>query len=177
MHWSINAEELRIAGTPLAGHRLLSVHDDKDEVRFLLNGLATGPGGDIKPIGFLPDDLLRVCEWPEREDARYRGDPATRIKLFEDSEDQVMIRWGAARAAAERINCLNDGDPASYPFLGLGKNSNSVFTTLVHAMGFTLPELPKAGLLLPGHGEFLLSDEDLAAIRDTHGIPHPKPAD
>lgn len=102
MHWSINAEELRIAGTPLAGHRLLSVHDDKDEVRFLMNGLATGSGGDIKPIGFLPDDLLRVCEWPEREDARYRGDPETRLKLFEGSGHDPVDR-GARRGGADQL--------------------------------------------------------------------------
>ena len=55
---------------------------------------------------------------------------------------------------------------APYPFLGFGPNSNSFFSTLLHAMQFDEPKFARPARVVPGAGGLILPPPVLAEIRE-----------
>jgi hypothetical protein len=88
------------------------------------------------------------------------------------SERDVEARLAPALAALERINALSDGPEGGaglpYPFLGFGRNSNSFFATMLHAMGFETPAFIEPARIVPGVGRLLLPPDVLADLRAAH---------
>jgi hypothetical protein len=85
--------------------------------------------------------------------------------VFDGTEAATMDRWQAVRRAIEAINALNLG----YPILGAGRNSNSLTSTLIAAMGLAEPLIPGARRA-PGQGRLLLPADRLAAFRHGTGL-------
>jgi hypothetical protein len=159
--YTIVESELSLVGG-LAGHHLIAVLDSNGTVVEELDGLATGSDGYPKPIGYLPSDTLQTYI---TDGGYYYSPNQAQNTLFSGSYDDVMNRLNAAITAGYEMNSEN----LSYPFMGLGKNSNSVASTLVDAMG--LDEQPINGAFLtPGMGSELLSNSQLNTIQNQFNL-------
>ncbi len=157
----IEAQFTFLAG--LAGHHLLAQRNPAGEIMGELDGLAMGRDGSIKPVGYSPCDRLKVFHFQ----STYLYAPGLpQCEVYAGSQQEVFNRWDAALDAANAINELD----LHYPFLGLGKNSNSVASTLIAAMKLTEPEIPGAAPILPGKGVMLLSETVLAEIWHRHHL-------
>ncbi|WP_051229126.1 hypothetical protein [Paludibacterium yongneupense] len=144
----------------LGGHNLLVLLDGAGKVLCELDGLATSRDGRIKPVGYLLSDRLKVYAFAR---ATFHAPTQAHAVLLEGSRTALENRFDAARAAGEAINRRD----LPYPLLGLGKNSNSVASTLIRAMALDEPDLPGNARFTPGRGRLLLDQETLAGIQDT----------
>lgn len=189
--WKIAAAEHRIPWrSSIAAHKMVIVVDPQDNVVRQLNGLASWFDADAKrwrhkPIGYLRTDRLRAYDththpqtWLPINGAALRsrfvgdaiagGDVVVMADGFDGAEVESTI--SPALSALERINEMSAGADGGgglpYPFLGLGPNSNSVFTTFVTAMGFEEPAFPRPARFAPGCGVCLLSEHEIFRIRD-----------
>ncbi|WP_230479391.1 hypothetical protein [Kingella kingae] len=137
----------------MGGHNFIAVLDPSGKVVHELNGLATSEDGAIKPIGYLPSDRLKV--YSETEAGGFFYNPSQRQQtLYEGSYESVMDKYNKGYEAGKKINDQN----LPYPFFGLGKNSNSVTSTLLNQMGLDDPDLGNA--LTPGEGSLLLPEKN-----------------
>ncbi len=78
--YTITESQLSVAGA--GGHNLLVLKDPNGNVIGELDGLATSASGEIKPIGYLPTDTLKV----------YQYDQAT---YYSDSQPQALVASGS----------------------------------------------------------------------------------
>ncbi|MDZ4759966.1 MAG: hypothetical protein SGJ21_02710 [Alphaproteobacteria bacterium] len=186
----LTAAEFRIPwGTQVAAHRMILVANPAGEAVRQLNGLASfyDPRAGCwrnKPIGYLKTDRLRGYDtlahphtWlpphgvipgsRQLGPAIERGD--VRVLAGGLTEPRLKASLDAALEAIRRINALSDGPEGGsglpYPFMGFGRNSNSVYSTLLSAMGFTEPAFLRPARLNPGAGALLLPKADIEAIR------------
>ena len=188
--WAILAAELRIPWeSAFAAHRLIVLANPQGEAVRQLNGLASWlePTSGMwrhKPIGYLPSDRLRGYDTAMHRQswmpingvatgssrlAAAIASGAARILADGLTEADVASCLAPALDALARINGLSPGPEGGaglpYPFLGFGPNSNSFFSTLLVAMGFSEPAFNHPALLAPGTGRMLLPDAALEAIR------------
>lgn len=148
----------------LGGHNLVVVTDPSGGVLGEFNGLATSARGQIKPIGYLPTDQLRVFKFSQ---ARYYRSTQNQYVVFSSSSyADISSRINAMEQCMHQINAQN----MRYPFLGLGKNSNSVASTLLSCIGGKETPLPKGAWIMPGVGNLLLPQPVIDGIRVNHGI-------
>lgn len=191
--WSINAAELRIPRrSRFAAHRMVVIADPTMKAVRQLNGLASWydrveQRWRHKPIGYLSTDRLRGYDTrihPRTFMPINGWDPATwsvaeamktgAVQILANglSERDVEARLAPALAALERINALSDGPEGGaglpYPFLGFGRNSNSFFATMLHAMGFETPAFIEPARIVPGVSRLLLPPDVLADLRAAH---------
>lgn len=136
-------------------HHLLVLLDGQGRVLAEIDGLATSKAGRIKPIGYLLSDRLKVYRL---EQAMLYRPQQVQATVFEGPSDAVQARWQAAYEAGRAINARH----VRYPLLGLGKNSNSVISTLIACMGLPEPALP-GRRFAPGCGAMLLPHADIHA--------------
>jgi hypothetical protein len=153
------------------------------------NGLASWYDEDRqrwrqKPIGYLPDDRLRGYDTnssPNTFMPIHGEDPKTRrlsdalgggsVRALAEcaGERDLSARLSPAVEAVRRINALSKGPDggsgAPYPFLGFGPNSNSLFSTLLVAMGLEEPRFADPVWLAPGERRLLLDGPTLSRIR------------
>ncbi len=190
--WSLNAAELRIPRrSRFAAHRMIVIADPKLNAVRQLNGLASWFDGlsgawRHKPIGYLPSDRLRGYDSAAHPrtfmpingcaprslvigDAVREG--AVRVLADGLSAGEVEARLAPALEALRRINALSDGPEGGaglpYPFLGFGRNSNSLFSTMLHVMGFEEPAFSHPAVVVPGARGLLLKKDVLADIRQS----------
>lgn len=128
--WQIVMAQLPLA-FGLAGHNFLVLLDGNAYVVSEVNGLAIGRDGSVRAVGWRPGDRLRAVV--SSGACYYRADLGQAV-LYAGPRQAAMDLWLKAEEKACAINTL----ALKYPFLGCGKNSNSVASTLIHAMG--LPE-------------------------------------
>ena len=152
-----------IGGT--AGHNFIVVLDPNNRPIHELNGLATSQDGEIKPIGYLPSDRLRVYNEQEAKMRFYHPSQNQEI-VFEGSYEEVMHKFNLGYEIGQEINRRNP----SYPILGLGQNSNSVASTLLRGMNLKDPDLGMA--LTPGENSLLIPEEELKRIRQNWEQQH-----
>ena len=188
--WTIAAAELRIPwGSDVAAHRMLVIADPQLNARRQFNGLAswydrTSNTWRCKPIGYLPTDRLRgydTARHPRtfmpingiapssRELAPAIESGAAKVLADGLSEADLAARIAPALDAMKRVNALSEGPEGGaglpYPFLGMGPNSNSFFSTLLHVMGFDEPTFARPARIVPGAGGLLLHKDVLASQR------------
>lgn len=188
--WSIAAAELRIPwGSSFAAHRMIVVADPKLNAVRQINGLASWYDRRRgcwrhKPIGYLNSDRLRGYDTRDhprtflpingaglgsRALAQAVKHGAVKVLAEGLAEADVEMRLGPALETVRRINALSDGPEGGsglpYPFLGFGPNSNSFFSTLLHAMEFDEPVFARPARLVPGARALLLPASVLAEIR------------
>jgi len=155
-NYSIVKSQFPIFGT--GGHNVIVALDPRGNQLGEINGEAmSADGKTVKPIGFLRSDRLKVNSYANK----YYRPEYSQTTLFTGSRDEVMDRMRAAQACGKEINDLN----LPYPFLGFGKNSNSVFSTLAACMGLEDKPLPKSMPVTPGEGQLLLQPETIDSIR------------
>ncbi|AZY52246.1 hypothetical protein ACLQ9F_11860 [Bordetella avium] len=149
------------------GHNLLVQTDGNRGLLSEVDGLATSKSGTIKPIGYLPSDQLKVYEFSRPY--LYRS-IQRQVIIFSGESIEVERRWLALRDGLHAINTLN----LPYPILGLGRNSNSVASTLIRCMA--LDELPiPHSRFAPGQGLMLLPISTINDIQRKHSlVPPPK---
>lgn len=189
--WSINAAELRIPRrSRFAAHRMVVVADPGGNAVRQLNGLASWYDAETqrwrhKPIGYLSSDRLRGYDSQAhpRTFMPIHGCPpgshailgavgvgAVRILAQGLTRGELEARLAPALEALRRINALSGGPEGGaglpYPFLGFGRNSNSFFATMLHAMSFDAPAFAQPARLVPGAGRLLLASDTLAAIQE-----------
>lgn len=189
--WKIAAAEHRIPWrSSIAAHKMVIVVDPQGQAVRQLNGLASWFDAGAKrwrhkPIGYLRTDRLRAYDtlthpqtWlpingadPRSRSvdaAISRGDVVTMADGMDRGALEFMI--SPALAVLKRINEMSDGADGSgglrYPFLGIGPNSNSVFTTFLKAMDLDEPVFPRPARFVPGAGQSLLSEHEIFRIRD-----------
>jgi len=189
--WTLAAAELRIPwNSDVAAHRMIIVADARSVAVRQFNGLASWfdqPAGRwrSKPIGYLWTDRLRGYDTDTHGDTfmpihgaepgSWRVDGAIdrgQVQaLAGGSKAEIDGRISAALAAMRRINALSEGPEGGsglpYPFLGFGRNSNSFFSTLLSAMGLEEPRFARPARLNPGLGALLLSQNELAMLRQS----------
>lgn len=188
--WTIAAAELRIPwGTDLGTHRMIVIANPAGEAVRQLNGLASwwdrpASRWRHKPIGYLSTDRLRGYDSrthretflpmngasPFSRDIRTAmGQGHAPVLATGLAEADIETRLAPALAALSRINALSEGPEGgaglAYPFMGLGLNSNSFFSTLLSAMNISEPRFRTQAWIAPGAGALLLSPAELAAIR------------
>ena len=77
--------------------------------------------------------------------------------------------FAPALGAIKHVNALSQGPEGGaglpYPFLGMGRNSNSFFSTLLHVMEFDEPAFARPARLVPGAGDLLLPKDVLVSLR------------
>lgn len=149
----------------MAGHNFIVVLDPNNRPIHELNGLATSQDGEIKPIGYLPSDKLRVYNEQEAKMRFYHPSQNQEI-VFEGSYEEVMHKFNLGYEIGQEINRRNP----SYPILGLGQNSNSVASTLLRGMNLKDPDLGMA--LTPGENSLLIPEEELKRIRQNWEQQH-----
>ena len=138
-----------------------------------------------KPIGYLKSDRLRgydTRQYPQtflpingalpcvHALSAMRSSAAMcacwRTGLAEDDVEAILA---PALDALKRINALSHGPEGGaglpYPFLGFGQNSNSFFSTLLHAMEFDEPNFVHPARVVPGAHGLLLPSTVLEEIR------------
>jgi hypothetical protein len=147
----------------LGGHDLLVLEDPNGNVIGELDGLATGSNGQIKPIGYLPSDTLKVYSYSQ---ATYYTSSEPQATVSSGTQQQIMAEWNAAIACGNAINA----EGLSYPFLGIGDNSNSVASTLDSCMGAYEPTIPGSALITPGVGVLLLPPATIQTIEQQNGV-------
>ncbi len=188
--WTIAAAELRIPwGSSFAAHRMIVVADPQLHAVRQINGLASwydrrGACWRHKPIGYLSSDRLRGYDTREHPrtflpihgcelHSRALGQAIQRgcVRVLADclSEGEVEAALTPGLAVLKRINALSEGPEGGaglpYPFLGFGPNSNSFFSTLLHAMDFDEPVFARPARLIPGARSLLLPNDVLLEIR------------
>jgi hypothetical protein len=188
--WIIAAAELRIPWeSSFAAHRMIVIADPKLDAVRQINGLASwydrqGQRWRHKPIGYLKSDRLRgydTLNHPRtylpingvrlgsRAVGRAIERGAVRVLAEGLPEADVHARLAPALDAMRRINALSPGPEGGaglpYPFLGFGPNSNSFFSTLLHAMDFDEPSFARPARVVPGARGLLLPQDVLASIR------------
>jgi hypothetical protein len=148
----------------LAGHDLLAVLNPAGQVIQEFEGLATSSSGQIKPIGYLPSDTLKVYEF----NGQYN---------YNSNESQALVVSSTTLAGLQpyinaMVTCKNDmnSENLSYPFLGLGANSNSVASTLDACMGVPEPFIPNSALITPGVGTLLLPASTISSVQTANGL-------
>ena len=161
-NYSIVEAQLPLVGG-IGGHDLLVLKDSNNAVIGELDGLATGANGQIKPIGYLPSDTLKVYDYNQ---PTYYSSSEPQALVTSGTQAEIMAKWDAALAAAAAIN----SESLSYPFLGIGSNSNSVASTLDAAMGVHEPSIPGSAPITPGLGTLLLSPATIQAIQNQESI-------
>ena len=170
----VEAQRPLVGGS--GGHDLL-VLEENGVVIDQINGLATGSDHNIKPIGYLPTDTLNVYDTNENTaangDSNNGGNPINmylvsepQVTLFSGSETQIMAQWNAALACASAVNA----EDLSYPFAGLGSNSNSVASTLDACMGVYEPSISGSAPITPGVGTLLLTPSQIQTIEQEYGV-------
>ena len=184
--WSINAAELRIPRrSRVAAHRMVVIADPSGRAVRQLNGLASwwDEAAGIwrhKPIGYLPSDRLRGYDTkahprtympingavaPNWHLAPAIASGAVRVLADGLSREAAEARLAPALDALRRINALSKGPEGGaglpYPFLGFGRNSNSFFSTMLHAMDFEEPTFANSAVIVPGARRLLLPCETL----------------
>jgi len=112
----------------LAGHNFLVLLDGNAHVVSEINGLAIGRDSSVRAIGWRPGDRLRAVV---SSGSCYYRESLCKAVLYAGPKHAAMRLWQKAEEKACAINTL----ALKYPFLGCGKNSNSVASTLIHAMG------------------------------------------
>jgi len=142
----------------LAGHNFIAILDPNDQVIHELHGLATSKTGKIKPIGYVPSDKLYVYNEDSIGGFFYKPSQKQAV-VFEGSYEEVMEKFYLGEEIGQKINDHN----FRYPILGLGRNSNSVASTLLKGMDLKDPDLGMA--LTPGENSLLLPEEELNLIR------------
>ncbi len=184
--WTINAAELRIPRrSRIAAHRMIVIGDPSGRAVRQLNGLASWFDNEAhawrhKPIGYLPTDRLRGYDTkthprtfmpingavlPDWNIAPAIATGAARVLADDLTRDEVDLRLAPALEALRRINGLSKGPDGGaglpYPFMGFGRNSNSFFATMLHAMGFDHPTFANAAWLVPGARGLLLPASEI----------------
>lgn len=149
----------------MAGHNFVVVLDSHNCPIHELNGLATSKDGKIKPIGNSPSDKLYVYNEKGAEGFFYKSSQNQAI-VFEGSYEEVMHKFNLGYEIGQEINKRN----FSYPKWGLGKNSNSVASTLLKGMNLKDPDLGRA--LTPGENSLLIPEEELKRIRQNWEQQH-----
>ena len=124
-----------------------------------------GLNGNVKPIGYLPSDTLRL----HKNHGPYNAD-LKKAEVISGDRTAIINLWAAAGAAGDKINALN----LRYPFMRLGQNSNSVPSTLIAAMGVAEPSVGGAPLT-PGEGSILLDLGEIQQIQRQYKLNIPKP--
>jgi hypothetical protein len=188
--WIIAAAELRIPwSSRFAAHRMILVVDPRLNAVRQINGLASWydrahQRWRHKPIGYLKSDRLRGYDTREHPQtflpingvalrSRAVGEAIERgsIRVLADklSERDVEVVLTPGLDALKRINALSEGPEGGaglpYPFLGFGRNSNSFFSTLLHAMEFREPDFAQPARITPGARGLLLPSGVLEEIR------------
>jgi hypothetical protein len=188
--WSINAAELRIPRrSRFAAHRMIVIADASGRAVRQINGLASWFDDEHhvwrhKPIGYLPTDRLRGYDSkshprtfmpingaasPDWRLAPAIAAGAVRVLADGLARDEVDNQLAPALEALRRINRLSKGPDGgaglAYPFMGFGRNSNSFFATMIHAMGFTEPRFAASAIVVPGARSLLLPADQLDLIR------------
>lgn len=162
-NYTIISSQLPLVGGT-AGHNLVVVLDPSGHVMHEFDGLATGANGQIKPIGYLPSDTLKVYDFTS---ATYYNSSQAHYTLFQSPDiNAIDQRIGALQDCMNQINAAN----LSYPFMGLGKNSNSVDSTLIACIGGTEIPMPGGAHVMPGVGDILLSQDTINAVKALNGI-------
>lgn len=156
MPYTIIESQLPLIGG-LAGHNLIVVKDPAGNVISEFNGLAVGADNIPKAIGYLPSDKLKVFEFNQA--TFYAPDQAQTV-VFSGTLEQVTARIQAAEQCAIQMNSNDMG----YPFLGLGKNSNSVASTLLECMGIVETPVPGSAWIMPGVGDILLPQDFIDSV-------------
>lgn len=142
-----------------------------------------------KPIGYLPTDRLRGYDTkthprtfmpingsasPDWNVVPAIAAGAVRVLADGFARDEIDLHLAPALEALRRINALSKGAEGGaglpYPFMGFGRNSNSFFATMIHAMGFTVPSFSASAIIVPGVRSLLLPAHLLDTIR-TGGRP------
>jgi hypothetical protein len=187
--WTINAAELRIPRrSRFAAHRMIVIADASGRAVRQINGLASWFDNEQhawrhKPIGYLPSDRLRGYDTknhprtfmpingallPDWNIAPAIATGAARVLANDLTRDEVEERLAPAVEALRRINALAKGPDGGaglpYPFMGFGRNSNSFFATMLHAMGFNHPTFANAAWLVPGARGLLLPAESFSGL-------------
>jgi hypothetical protein len=187
--WTLIAAEHRLPpGGAVLAHRVLAVIDQGGRCVRQFNGLASAletasNSWRCKPIGFAPSDRLRIYDtavdphtWLSMHGARagchdmnqaiLRGNAASLAGPLNEGElkSYLAVLCRTLSVINARSPGPSGGGGVSYPFLGLGPNSNSAFATLVAAMGLTCPALPRGAWLAPGLGRILLPYDELRSI-------------
>lgn len=188
--WIIAAGELRIPwGSRFAAHRMILVADPRLNAVRQINGLASWydrvhQRWRHKPIGYLKSDRLRGYDTRRHPQtflpingaalrSRALGEAIARgsVRVLADglSESGVDAALAPGIDALMRINALSEGPEGGaglpYPFLGFGRNSNSFFSTLLHAMDFDEPDFARPARITPGSRSLLLPSIVLEEIR------------
>ncbi len=189
--WNFVAAEHRFPrGLDWAAHRMLVAVDPSGKAVRQLNGHASWFDWNArcwrhKPIGYLPTDRLRAydsCVHPRTwlpihgvanstRDIRAAVEQGKVVPLVSGMEREACENRLAVMGRAIRsINALNSGPEGGsgvpYPFIGLGRNSNSVFSTLLKVIGLEEPTFANPAKFTPGVGKVLLSEASLAAINE-----------
>ncbi|HEV7693965.1 MAG TPA: hypothetical protein VGO52_24235 [Hyphomonadaceae bacterium] len=188
--WTIAAAELRIPwGSTLAAHRMVVIADPGLNAVRQFNGLASWidrptQSWRCKPIGYLVSDRLRGYDTmshprtfmpingitpTSRAIAPAIESGAVKVLAHNLSEADLRERLAPALQAIKHVNSLSPGPEGGaglpYPFLGMGRNSNSFFSTLLHVMEFDEPAFARPARLVPGAGNLLLPSDILASLR------------
>ncbi|HWZ63605.1 MAG TPA: hypothetical protein VNX02_11325 [Steroidobacteraceae bacterium] len=148
----------------LGGHNLIAVLNPAGNVIYEFDGLATSSSGEIKPIGYLPSDTLKVYEYTGQ--AYYNADDPQSTLVASDSLASLQPYITAMTTCKNDINAEN----LSYPFLGLGTNSNSVASTLDACMGVPEPTLIGSAPITPGVGTLVLSPTVINSVEKANGL-------
>ncbi len=161
----VEAQRPLVAG--LAGHDLLAILNPAGQEIEEFDGLATSASGAIKPIGYLPSDTLQVYELA----------PSSPYAQYNSSEPSAQVASSTTLAGLQpyinaMTTCQSDinAEHLSYPFLGLGTNSNSVASTLDACMGVQEPSIPNSALITPGVGTLVLPTSTIAAVQTANGL-------
>jgi hypothetical protein len=187
--WIIAACELRIPRrSGFAAHRMLVVADPAGLAVRQINGLASwwdraGACWRHKPIGYLPSDRLRGYDTashprtfmpihgcaPRSRDLRPALETGCASVLADGlGHEEAGARLAPALEAMRRVNALTPGPEGGaglpYPWMGFGRNSNSFFSTMVAAMGFSEPRFARPAAFNPGQGRLLLPAAEIAAL-------------
>jgi hypothetical protein len=145
-------------GNNFAGHNMLVLLNSEKQVCTEIHGLATDQNGAVKPVGWPPDRLQ--CHFFDRR-YLYEQNQAQAC-LINGSHEELKKRIDAAREAGRLINEQN----LPYPLFGVGKNSNSMASTLIRVMNLQEPErLPGGAKFLPGQGTMLLDEVAIGEIQ------------
>lgn len=155
-YYKVILSQLRIA--KFFGHNFLVLIDETGAVISELNGLATSKNGKTKPIGYLLSDRLKVYEFRK---AYFYKNTQQQITLLHANKEVILRKWNVALKTVNLINIKK----LPYPLFGLGKNSNSVASTLIRCMGLYEPKIP-GGAIAPFSGEMVLSESEIKKLQD-----------